>query len=678
MKTIIILIIILQSLTVYSQVNNPVTVKSKVGIFADYGLNMHNGNFSNLPDIPNCCPWFTKGSGQGISGGVLFEYPILKNIFLTGRAGYASFDGEFKETETTSLIVNGIHQTGEFEHYLKGKIGTIGLEPLISWNLFAGLYLHGGMRGSFQLIKKFEQMETITKPNGTGTFMDAAGNDTYSRTRNYISSDIPNATSILFHIIGGLSYELPLNSAGSLILAPEVFYYHELNPLVKGIEWKVNSIRGGIALKLVLGKEPVEIKEIKIERPIEKEIAEDVKKPDLIASIRVAGVDKNGKEIPNAEFNIEEFLSTSTMPLLNYIFFDENSSEIPTRYILLNATNANRFQVNDLKNSETMEKYHNILNIIGQRMILYPNAEITLIGCNSSVGDEKDNTNLSQKRAEAVKNYLVDVWGIPKNRLKVNSRNLPSKASVPFDSPEPSEENRRVEIKSNSSKILEPFQITDTFRIATPPILRFYPKFKSESGLKDLTIQAYQFNGQGYNNFDTTLTDDIPEKVDWQLSSMQKRTPKYLMPIRFTISATDKDGQSFVSMPDSVPLTVVTIQKKRLERRGDKEYEKFNLILFDFDKADIEGDNKKIMTMVKSKINSDSKVQIFGYTDHIGDNDYNKNLSMKRANNTKNIIGVKETETIGYGEEVLLHDNSLPEGRFYCRTVEIQIENPIK
>jgi arginase family enzyme len=32
----------------------------------------------------------------------------------------------------------------------------------------------------------------------------------------------------------------------------------------------------------------------------------------------------------------------------------------------------------------------------------------------------------------------------------------------------------------------------------------------------------------------------------------------------------------------------------------------------------------------------------------------------------------------GLGESVLLYDNSQPEGRFYCRTVEIVVETPIE
>ena len=31
----------------------------------------------------------------------------------------------------------------------------------------------------------------------------------------------------------------------------------------------------------------------------------------------------------------------------------------------------------------------------------------------------------------------------------------------------------------------------------------------------------------------------------------------------------------------------------------------------------------------------------------------------------------------GLGESVLLYDNDIPEGRFYCRTVEVILETPL-
>ena len=88
--------------------------------------------------------------------------------------------------------------------------------------------------------------------------------------------------------------------------------------------------------------------------------------------------------------------------------------------------------------------------------------------------------------------------------------------------------------------------------------------------------------------------------------------------------------------------------------------------------------------MVSPLISDGSTVIIHGHTDIIGDDQYNQNLSVDRAQQTQKIIehalsqlgrtGVK-FETFGFGEEASHSpfENNLPEERFYNRTVIIDI-----
>ncbi len=72
-----------------------------------------------------------------------------------------------------------------------------------------------------------------------------------------------------------------------------------------------------------------------------------------------------------------------------------------------------------------------------------------------------------------------------------------------------------------------------------------------------------------------------------------------------------------------------------------------------------------------------SKVTIQGYTDRIGDPAHNLQLSNNRAQATSRAIGFPNAKVTGRGETAL-HDNDLPEGRFYSRTVNVVIERPIE
>ena len=46
----------------------------------------------------------------------------------------------------------------------------------------------------------------------------------------------------------------------------------------------------------------------------------------------------------------------------------------------------------------------------------FPDANLTLIGCNDGYSTEKNNRDLSGKRAIAVKDYLIKNWNISESR----------------------------------------------------------------------------------------------------------------------------------------------------------------------------------------------------------------------------------------------------------------------
>ena len=124
---------------------------------------------------------------------------------------------------------------------------------------------------------------------------------------------------------------------------------------------------------------------------------------------------------------IEELTTIDSSPFLNYIYFEEGGSDIPGKYILFNnQTDTKGFDERNLK--DTMEKHHNILNVIGQRLLRYSDARIRIVGCNSNQGAERGKLDLSRSRAEAVKAYLRYIWGIEPSRLEIEARNLPAVA----------------------------------------------------------------------------------------------------------------------------------------------------------------------------------------------------------------------------------------------------------
>jgi outer membrane protein OmpA-like peptidoglycan-associated protein len=77
-----------------------------------------------------------------------------------------------------------------------------------------------------------------------------------------------------------------------------------------------------------------------------------------------------------------------------------------------------------------------------------------------------------------------------------------------------------------------------------------------------------------------------------------------------------------------------------------------------------------------------SKASIVGSTDNLGELKHNQKLSEDRAFNVRDLIltdkpSAQITSTKGIGPSDLLYDNHLPEGRYYCRTVRVEVETPL-
>ncbi|MBX3043235.1 MAG: OmpA family protein [Candidatus Kapabacteria bacterium] len=168
------------------------------------------------------------------------------------------------------------------------------------------------------------------------------------------------------------------------------------------------------------------------------------------------------------------------------------------------------------------------------------------------------------------------------------------------------------------------------------------------------------------------------ESVDWMLDEDKRSIPVLDKPLEFTLTAYDIKSNKAVSDKGIIEIEQITVQKKRTSGVADKQIDNYSLILFDFDKSDISFNNKEIIGFVKSRLNADSKVEITGYTDRTGDDTYNKRLSERRASTVNGELKHKGSTFKGIGKEILLYDNDFPEGRFYCRTVNIRVENEIK
>jgi outer membrane protein OmpA-like peptidoglycan-associated protein len=368
-------------------------------------------------------------------------------------------------------------------------------------------------------------------------------------------------------------------------------------------------------------------------------------------------LDKSGNDV--RQIVIETFRSRQFRPFLPFIFYDENKSEIPGRYIQLKNEETKNYSLNEFKGLSSLETYYHVLNILGKRLADAPETKITLIGCNSNIGREKNNIQLSLQRAESVKKYLINIWKINPDRIKTIARNLPEKSSNSSEN-DGIEENRRVEIQADNFEITSPIIMEDTLRFIKPEGLLI----KSDIYSLD-TIKNWEFviNSQDQELIKFSGTGQPKDSIEIDFAKENLLKSKIGNEI-FSYLKIENTQETGLSDLKKLPVQIIT---------KDSSINVYNMILFDFNKSDLNDQNLKITNFINNDLNDNANVRIVGFTDRIGDDAYNKKLSEERAKSTANKLKIKNVEIIGIGEEQPLFENNTPEGRFYSRTVEVQI-----
>ncbi|MGD9249500.1 MAG: OmpA family protein [Desulfobacteraceae bacterium] len=376
---------------------------------------------------------------------------------------------------------------------------------------------------------------------------------------------------------------------------------------------------------------------------------------------------------------IEEISTIDSAPLLNYLFFETSQSELSQRYLQLKSQ-ADTDTFSETALTSVMEKHRHLLNIIGHRMRKYPDAAITLVGCNSNTGQERARKDLSRSRAESVRAYLRYVWGIQADRMTIEDRNLPEAPSTNRIA-EGQAENQRVEIRSDHAGMLDTVKSEYVEKISDVQQITFIPGVTAEAGIQDwkVTLRCGDsiigaFKGVG----EMALSYELPlEKA--HLDKLAKAGQ-----ITASLEVTDKESKQLVlDEAGRLPVKFVKRKERLAQKQGYKVREKYALILFDYDSAAIKARNKTIVDRIIKRMKDvpQASVDIVGHTDNIGKEDYNITLSERRAEAVKaqfdqipDIALAGNMTMSGDGPHNPLYDNTAPEGRALNRTVTIALE----
>jgi len=298
------------------------------------------------------------------------------------------------------------------------------------------------------------------------------------------------------------AYRLYTNNDKTTYLNPNVSFNIGLNSINDEMNLTPNSINFGIDWAYSFSGSSTEVINVQKNTDVEKidtnsttafVKSQDIKKietPKVI--IRPISIDKNKNRKEINEIKIDEVKYIKMIPNLNYKFYERDSSNLPIRYSVFNKKESYKFSSNNLFETNTIDLYQHILNIIGERMMANPKSKLSIVGTKS----EKEVGELAKvlpiERAKTVRDYLVNTWGISEKRLLISSTDKPTVPSTSSET-ESIEENQRVELYSVDEDLLAPLLLKDTLYTPITREIDFYTVI-------DTNVKEFSWNFKVFND----------------------------------------------------------------------------------------------------------------------------------------------------------------------------------
>lgn len=383
-----------------------------------------------------------------------------------------------------------------------GEIWSIGLGPAVSYRV-------GGV---------FTQKEEIVGPAET-TFPTTGSNERIVASGSTLAGP-PLVPSVLLRA----SYRIPLSSG--MELHSDLHGRLDLNAITR--DGGLRSFSVGAGFSLFFGADQGTSR-------IDTVIVAGGPTDRFTTSLDIFGRDAEGKRVEKLHLLRKVIHQRQHASLLPVVYFERGSSMIPARYVRYTTEETEHFTLDSLAVDDARSHYYHLLNLIGMRLRADRAATVTLAG--SSGIDEHE--RLATARAEEVRRYLTESWGIAQERIAI--KRATGEGTDRRD--------RSVKIIPSSEKIIDPLRTEWVVRQLDAPAIEIDPRFEGGRGMKrwDISIRQGGLEVARYSS-DGTQGD---RGLDAELIAADS----VLEPLVAEIIAEDSSG-ALAAARDRLPLEV--------------------------------------------------------------------------------------------------------------------------
>lgn len=608
--------------------------------------NGYNADFQSFEGAVDCGV-FQSGGGFGWTGGIFFEKFVSNDFFLgfglqyTNRSGELSVENTFPSRDlSTNQIV-----TITTENLISTGLSYIEFQPEFRWitmdNLINGPFRTlTAIRFFIPINKTFNQKEKILSPDNA-VFINAG--DVRTQQREIADGEITSISGFGIGITLGVENMLKISDKN--FLTQQLAFDYNFGNVTNDANWTLWAVKFEVGLRFSIF--PADDEQIEY-IPIEEEIKIEIE-PIVEEKPKEPSIDLNISSVKNMTLNVGEEL-LATLPIVNAVFFDRNSSQIPDSYSKqpLNDT--------DFFKGDPVENHKYILPKIALLLKKNPQSTLTIESSTSGLENESAGIQLANARADAIKKAFLDL-GISENRIKTQPRLAPKFMSNQ-DFPEGIIENQRADLILQNAPLQEFVDI------------RTYTEL---NGVIELELSYKDLDSRD----NVSIFNDIADTI-----FNAPRQGKYIILIKnrvnvesqssLPINTTARAGKLSKTETTEVNLNSLPVENKELT------LDNFEAVLrFNYNSNELSEDTKTLLRQLTEKLPTGATIYIIGSTDILGTTEHNKALAKERAASTEQFLKSIASEKFIINTSIATSDkfsDDTPQGRFLNRSIKIRVK----